>query len=101
MAFRAVGCWAGFTTASVNVYPPCHLQGVTARPVGGCGVCVYGVVCSIVSCLLEYVAVDCVGRSMVGICLCFNEFAEASVKVGEFMFGVVYCVLVLCVGPRS
>ena len=61
----------------------------------------YGVVCSIVSCLFEYVAVDCVGRSVVVICLCFNKFAEAGVKVGEFMFRVVDCVWVLCVRPRS
>ena len=61
----------------------------------------YGVVCSFVSCLFEYVAVYCVGRSVVVICLCFNEFTEASVKVGEFMFRVIDCVLVLCVRPRS
>ena len=61
----------------------------------------YGVVCSILSCLFEYVAVYCVGRSVVVICLCFNEFAEASVKVGEFMFGVVDCVWVLRVRPCS
>ena len=61
----------------------------------------YGVVCSILSCLFEYVAVDCVVRSVVVICLCFDEFAEASVKVGEFMFRAVDCVLVLCVRPRT
>ena len=61
----------------------------------------YGVVCSILSCLFENVAVYCVGRSVVVICLCFNEFTEASVKVGEFMFRAVDCVLGLCVRPRS
>ena len=61
----------------------------------------YGVVCSILSCLFEYVAVDCVVRSVVVICLCFDEFAEASVKVGKVVFGVVACVRVLCVRSRS
>ncbi len=83
------------------VYSPCPLQSVAARPVGGCGVCVYGVVCSIVSCLFEDIAVDCVGCSVVVVCLWFHKFPEASVEVGKIMFGVVVCVRVLCVRPRS
>ncbi len=61
----------------------------------------YGVVCSIVPCLFEDIVVDCVGYSMVVVCLCFNKFAEAGVEVGKIMFGVVVCVRVLCVRPRS
>ncbi len=43
----------------------------------------YGVVCSIVPSLFEDVAVDCVGCSVVVVCLSFNEFAEAGVEVGK------------------
>ncbi len=42
-------------------------SGVAAPAEDGC--VVYGVVCSIVSCLFKYVAVDCVGSSVVVICL--------------------------------
>jgi hypothetical protein len=85
----------------VYVDSPCHLHSVSARPVGGCGVCVYGVVSSFVPCLFEDVVVDCVCCSVVFVCLRFNKFAEACVKVGKVVFGVVACVRVLCVRPRS
>ena len=61
----------------------------------------YGVVCSILSCLFEYVAVYCVGRSVVVVCLCFNEFSDAGVEVGKILFGGVVCVGVVCVRPCS
>ncbi len=60
-----------------------------------------GVVSSIVSCLFEDTVVYCVGCSVVVVWLCFNKFSEAGVEVGESVFGVVVCIRVLCVRPRS
>ncbi len=56
----------------------------------------YGVVGSFVPCFFEDIVVYCVGCSVVVICMCFNKFAEAGVKVGKVVFGVVACVWVLC-----
>ncbi len=61
----------------------------------------YSGVCSIAPCLFEDFAVDCVGCSVVVVCLCFNKFAEAGVEVGKIFFGAVVCVGILCVRPRS
>ena len=61
----------------------------------------YGVVSSIVPCLFEDIVVDCVGCSVVVVCLLFDKCAEAGVKVGKILFGVVVCVRILCVRPRS
>ncbi len=59
----------------------------------------YGVVRSFVPCLFEDVAADCVGCSVVVVCLLFNKFAEVGVKVGKVVFGVVACARVLCRFP--
>ena len=92
---------ASFTAASMYVYSPGHLQRVAARPEGGCRVCVDGVVCSCFSCLFEVPAVDCVGCFAVVVWLCFDQFPEVGVEVGESVFGVVVCVRLLCVRPCS
>ncbi len=61
----------------------------------------YGVVGSVVPRLFEDIAVDCVGRCAVFVGLRFNQFTEASVEVSKVVFGIIFCVWVLCVGPCS
>ena len=61
----------------------------------------YGVVSSAVPCLFEDIAVYCVGCSVVVVWLCFDKFSEAGVEVCESVFGVVVCIRVFCVRPRS
>ena len=65
-----------FSTASVYVDSLGYLEGVSTCPIWSCRVSVDVVVCSRLSCLTEYGAVNRAVGSGYGVVLCFSCLAE-------------------------
>ncbi len=102
MAFCACECGSVFSARSVHTHPPSHLEQVSAGSIGCLRVAVYVVICTGLSCVLEYCVVYGVCSFHRGVYVFTNELTKARVEVWPFgCDGGVVGVGVAGYGPCS